>query len=305
MEAWALLLAGALNAGTPLALAALGLLLNERAGVVNLAAEGLMLVAAVAGYAAAVHTASVWVGFACGAAAGALLSSVLGVLVIWLNTNPYATGLALSMFGAGLSSLLGAPYTQQSLGEPPEYGLPWLADIPFWGTVLFKQHPLVYGTMALAGTIAWFLYRTRAGLVLRAVGESPQAAHELGHAVRHIRLVAVVVGGALCGLGGSYISLVYTPLWAEGMVAGKGWMALALVAFGTWHPGRIGLGAVLFGGLTLLQLHLQGQGAQIAPQLLGALPYLATVLVLVLISSRHTFLTRHKPASLGQPFTPA
>ena len=304
MDSLALLLAATLNSGTVLAFAALGLLINERAGIVNLGAEGMMLVAAVAGYAAAFHTGSDWLGFAGGAAAGALLAAAFGVLVIWLNTNQYATGLALSLFGAGFSAFVGIRYTQAKLGERSSFELPYLADIPFIGPAFFRQHPMVYIAIALTAALAWFLYRSRAGLVLRAIGESPESAHALGYPVRRIRLVAVMVGGALCGLSGAYISVVYTPLWVEGMVAGKGWIALALTTFATWRPARVLLGAYLFGGVTMLQFHLQGEGVQIASQFLTMLPYLATIGVLVLISRNATFIRVNMPAAIGKPFFP-
>ena len=304
MDSLALLLAATLNSGTVLAFAALGLLINERAGIVNLGAEGMMLVAAVAGYAAAFHTGSDWLGFAGGAAAGALLAAAFGVLVIWLNTNQYATGLALSLFGAGFSAFVGIRYTQAKLGERSSFELPYLADIPFIGPAFFRQHPMVYIAIALTAALAWFLYRSRAGLVLRAIGESPESAHALGYPVRRIRLLAVMLGGALCGLSGAYISVVYTPLWVEGMVAGKGWIALALTTFATWRPARVLLGAYLFGGVTMLQFHLQGEGVQIASQFLTMLPYLATIVVLVLISRNATFIRVNMPASIGKPFFP-
>ena len=304
MDSFALLLAATLNSGTVLAFAALGLLINERAGIVNLGAEGMMLVAAVAGYATAVHTGSDTLAFAGGAAAGALLAAAFGVLVIWLNTNQYATGLALSLFGVGFSAFVGIGYTQAKLGERPTFAIPYLSDIPFVGPAFFRQHPMVYLAIALTAALAWFLYRSRAGLVLRAVGESPESAHALGYPVRRIRLLAVMVGGALCGISGAYISVVYTPLWVEGMVAGKGWIALALTTFATWRPARVLLGAYLFGGVTMLQFALQGEGVQIASQFLTMMPYLATILVLVLISRNATFIRVNMPASIGKPFFP-
>jgi simple sugar transport system permease protein len=304
MDAVALLIAATLNAGTVIAFAALGLLINERAGIVNLGAEGMMLVAAIAGFAVAVNTGSPWLGLAAGAVAGALLAAAFGLLVIWLNTNQYATGLALSLFGAGFSAFIGIRYTQERLPEQPPLPIPGLADIPFVGPALFRQHPMVYGAIALTFVLAWFLYRSRAGLVLRAVGESPESAHALGYPVRRIRLAAVMVGGALCGISGAYISVVYTPLWVEGMVAGKGWIALALTTFATWRPARVLLGAYLFGGVTMLQFHLQGEGVQVPSQLLTMLPYLATIVVLVLISRNATWIRVNMPASLGKPFFP-
>jgi len=264
----------------------------------------MMLVAAVAGYATAVHTGSDWMAFAGGAAAGALLAAAFGVLVIWLNTNQYATGLALSLFGTGFSAFVGIRYTQEKLTERPSFQIPGLADIPFIGPALFRQHPMVYIAIALTAALAWFLYRSRAGLVLRAIGESPESAHALGYPVRRIRLMAVMVGGALCGISGAYISVVYTPLWVEGMVAGKGWIALALTTFATWRPARVLLGAYLFGGVTMLQFHLQGEGVQIPSQFLTMMPYLATIIVLVLISRNATFIRVNMPASIGKPFFP-
>jgi len=304
MDALPLLIAATLNAGTVLALAALGLLINERAGVVNLGAEGLMLMGAIAGFAAALHSGSDGVAFVAGAAAGGAFAAIFGLLVVYLSTNQYATGLALSLFGAGLSAFVGVGYVQGKLGERPQFALPWLADLPFIGPALFRQHPMVYGVIALTAALAWFLYRSRAGLVLRAVGESPESAHALGYPVRRIRLAAVVAGGALCGLAGAYVSVVYTPLWVEGMVAGKGWIALALTTFATWRPARVLLGAYLFGGVTMLQFHLQGQGVDVPNQFLGMLPYLATIVVLVLISSNAAWIKANMPASLGKPFSP-
>ncbi|WP_067061983.1 ABC transporter permease [Roseateles chitosanitabidus] len=304
METYALLIAATLNAGTLIALAALGLLINERAGVVNLGAEGMMLVAAIAGFAAAVHSGSDVVGFLAGIGAGALMALAFGLLAVYLNTNQYATGLALSLFGAGFSAFVGQNYVQAKLTERPHFAVPGLADLPFIGPALFRQHPLVYGAIALTALLAWALARTRTGLVLRAVGESPESAHALGYPVRRIRLGAVVVGGALCGLAGAYCSVVYTPLWVEGMIAGKGWIALALTSFATWRPARVLLGACLFGGVTMLQFHLQGQGVQVASQFLSMLPYLATIVVLVLISRNESFIRANMPASLGRPFHP-
>ena len=304
MDVYALLLAATLNAGTVLALAALGLLINEKAGVVNLGAEGMMLCAAIVGFATVVNTGNDWLGFAAGAVAGALMAGAFGVLVIWLNTNQYATGLALSLFGVGLSAFAGIDYVQAKLPDRVQFNWLGLGDVPFIGPALFRQHPLVYGAMLLAVALIWVLYRSRAGLVLRAVGESPQSAHALGYPVRRVRLAAVMAGGALCGLAGAYLSLVYTPLWVEGMVAGKGWIALALTTFATWRPARVLLGAYLFGGVTMLQFHLQAQGVQIPSQVLSMLPYLATIVVLALISRNPTWIRVNMPASLGKPFHP-
>ncbi|RID98143.1 ABC transporter permease [Simplicispira hankyongi] len=302
MESWALLIGSTLSAGTVLAIAALGLLINEKAGIVNLGAEGMMLCAAIAGFATVVHTGNPWLGFAAGMLAGALLAAVFGWLVIWLGTNQYATGLALSLFGVGFSAFAGIHYVQARMPEIPKFTLPWLRDLPLVGPALFRQHPLVYLTVAFAGVLVWFLYRTRAGLILRSVGESPESAHALGYPVRRIRLAAVMAGGALCGLAGAYISTVYTPLWVENMVAGRGWIALALTTFATWRPGRVLLGAYLFGGVTMLQFQLQVSGVQVPSQWLSMLPYLATIVVLALISRNPAWIRVNMPASLGKPF---
>jgi general nucleoside transport system permease protein len=300
-----LLIAATLGAGTPLAIAGLGLLINERAGVVNLGAEGLMLVAAVSGFAIAFHSGSAWLGLGAGALAGAVVAAGFGWLVIWLNTNQYATGLAVSLFGAGFSAFAGVDYVGRKLAGPVDHSIPVLRDLPFLGTALFRQHPVVYAAVALAAATAWFLHRTRAGLVLRSIGESPESAHALGYPVRRIRLLAVIVGGAVCGVAGAYLSVVYAPLWVEGMVAGRGWIALALTVFATWRPARVLLGAYLFGGVTMLQFHLQAQGVQLPSEFMGMLPYLATVVVLVLISRKAAWIRVNMPASLGKPFFPA
>ncbi len=216
-----------------------------------------------AGFAAVVHTGNDWLGFAAGVGAGALLAAVFGVLVIWLNTNQYATGLALSLFGAGFSAFVGIGYVQEKLPERPHFAHPRAGRHPAARPGAVPPAP-AWSTWRsrFVAWLIWFLYRSRAGLVLRSVGESPESAHALGYPVRRIRLAAVVAGGALCGLAGAYLSVVYTPLWVEGMVAGKGWIALALTTFATWRPARVLLGAYLFGGVTMLQFHLQGAGVR-------------------------------------------
>jgi general nucleoside transport system permease protein len=304
MNEWALLVAATLAAGTPLAIAGMGLLVNERVGVINLGAEGLMLVAAVTGYATAVETGSAWLAFTAGAAAAALLAAAFGWLVIWLNANQYATGLAVSLFGSGFSAFVGVGYVGRKLAIPLNHSVPFLGDIPFLGPALFRQHPVVYLAMALCAFLAWFFWRTRTGLVLRAIGESPDSAHALGYPVRWTRLAAVVVGGALCGVGGAFVSVAYTPLWVQGMVAGRGWIALALTVFATWRPSRLLFGAYLFGGVTMLQLTLQAQGVRLPAEFMSMLPYLATVFVLVLISHNPGWIRLNMPASLGKPFFP-
>ena len=304
MESYALLIAATLNAGTVLAIASLGLLINEKAGIVNLGAEGMMLCAAIAGFATVVHTGSDIMGFVAGMVAGGVLAAIFGGLVIWLNTNQYATGLALTLFGSGFSAFAGISYVQEKMPDRTSFAIPYLSDIPLIGTALFRQHPLVYLTMIFAFVLIWFFYRTRSGLILRSVGENPTSAHGLGYPVRWIRMAAVVTGGALCGLAGAYLSIIYTPLWVEGMVSGKGWIALALTTFATWRPARVLLGAYLFGGVTMLQFHLQTRGLEVPSQILSSLPYLATILVLALISRNPRWIKINMPASIGQPFYP-
>jgi simple sugar transport system permease protein len=304
MDSYALLWAATMNAGTVLALASLGLLINEKSGVVNLGAEGMMLCAAVAGFATVSITGSDALGFLAGMAAGALMAALFGVLVIWLNTNQYATGLALSLFGAGFSAFVGVGFVQAKLPERMSYEVPFLADIPVLGQALFRHHPLVYGAIALTLALVYFLYRTRSGLVLRAVGESPESAHALGYSVRKIRLMAVIFGGAMCGLAGAYIAIIYTPLWVEGMTAGKGWIALALTTFATWRPARVLFGAYLFGGVTMLQFHMQASGVEVPTQFLSMLPYISAIVVLAIISRNPRWVRINMPASMGKPFFP-
>lgn len=286
-----LLLTSSIDSGTPLLLAALGLIINERSGVINLGAEGLMLIAAITGFATALATNNDALALLAGAAAAALFAVFFGLLVIWLNANQYAAGLSLSLFGSGFSAFVGIRYSQESLAVASHRGP-------------FSHHYLVYVAVLLTLALSWFLFRSKTGLVLRAVGESPEAAQALGYPVRSIRLAAVVVGGALVGLAGAYVSVVSTPLWVEGMIAGKGWIALALTTFATWRPARALLGAYLFGGVTMLQLNLQGRGVNLPVELLTALPYLATILVLVLISRNPRWIAANMPTSLGKPFYP-
>ncbi len=304
MNEVAFLIAATLSSGTPLALAGLGLLINEKVGVVNLGAEGMMLIAAVVGFAAAFHSGSSVVAFAAAAAAGALAAGLFGALVIWLNTNQYATGLAVSLFGGGFSAFVGVGYIGKTLEGRSMNSVPLLGDLPFVGPAFFQQHPMVYLTVVFTIAIGLFFSRTRTGLVLRSVGENPESAHALGYPVRWLRLACVMAGGALCGLGGAYISVVYAPLWAEGMISGRGWIALALTVFATWRAARLLLGAYLFGGVTMLQLALQGAGVDVPSQFMSMLPYLATIVVLVLISSNPAWIRLNMPSSLGKPFYP-
>ncbi|HTD04531.1 ABC transporter permease [Undibacterium sp.] len=303
MENLAALVAASINSGTPLLIAALGLLINERAGVLNLGAEGMMLVAAIAGFAVGYHTHSPLLGFVAGAVAGMLMSSLFAWLTLVLATNQVATGLALSIFGAGLSAFMGQSFVGMSLTTRPT-AIPYLADLPFVGVALFSHHWIVYFSLLLCAAIIWFLYRTRAGLVLRSIGESPESAHALGYPVRSIRFAALLFGGACCGVAGAYLSLVYTPMWVEGLVAGRGWIALALTTFATWRPARVLLGALLFGSVTILQFHFQAIGIAIPSQILSMLPYVATIVVLVLISRNPDWIRLNMPASLGKPFRP-
>lgn len=298
----AALIAATLAAGTPMLLAALGLLVNERAGVINLGAEGMMLMAAVSGFGTALVTGSLALGLLAGMAVGMAMAGLFAALAVGLAANQYASGLALTLFGAGLSAFVGLPWVGRSLPALAVSPLPVLGELPFFGEALFRQHWTVYLSWLLLAAVAWALARTRVGLVVRAVGESAEAAHAMGFPVRAIRTGALVFGGACCGLAGAYLSLVYTPLWVEGMVAGRGWIALALTTFATWRPMRVLLGAYLFGSVTMIQFHLQGEGVQIAPQLLSMLPYLATIVVLVLISRNGSFIRLNMPADLGRPF---
>ena len=304
MNEIAALIASTLSAGTPLLLAATGIVVSEKSGVVNLGIEGIMLVAAVAGFGAAHASGVPELGFVAGAVAGAALALLFAALTLGLLTNQYATGLALALFGGGISAFLGQRLQGESLAARTADGIPWLGELPVIGPALFAQHWLVYFALLLVGAVAWFLHRTRGGLVLRAVGESPEAAHALGVPVRRIRTLALVFGGACAGLAGAFLSVIYTPLWSEGMVAGRGWIALALVVFATWRPGRVLLGAYLFGGVTMLQFYLQGKGVDVPSQLLAMTPYVATIAVLALISRNARWIRINMPASLGKTFSP-
>lgn len=297
-------LSATLLAGTPLIIAALGLLMNERAGVLNLGAEGMMSLGAVYGFIAALLFSSPVLGLAAGLMAGALVAGGFALLTITLQANQVASGLALAIFGVGLAGFVGKPYESQSLKAVGEWSIPLLADIPWLGPIFFQQQPMVYLSWVLFGAVWWFLYRSRSGLLLRAVGEDPAAAHAIGRSVVGVRYLAVIFGGALCGLGGACLSIFYAPMWVEGLIAGRGWIALALVVFATWRPFRVLLGAYLFGGVLIAQLFLQGSGVKISvpSQLLSSLPYLATIIVLVLISRDSRRIRQHSPASLGRAF---
>ncbi|NAZ37069.1 ABC transporter permease [Rubellimicrobium sp. CFH 75288] len=298
----ALLFASLMVASTPILLAALGELVAERAGVLNLGVEGMMITGAVAGFAAAHASGSAALGFLGAAAGGAALSALFAVLVLWLRANQVATGLALTLFGLGFAALVGQGYVGLRAPPVPRPEIPLLRDIPVLGPVLFRHDLVVYLALGLVAGVWWFLHRTGAGLRLRAVGENHDAAHALGHDVRRIRLLAVLFGGACAGLGGAYLSLVRVPQWTEGLTAGAGWIALAIVVFASWRPWRLLLGAWLFGGLTVLQLNLQAARVPVPVELLSTAPYLVTILVLVVISSGRGRAALAAPGSLGQPF---
>ncbi|MCL4760608.1 MAG: ABC transporter permease [Burkholderiales bacterium] len=302
MDQLAQLVALTLAAGTPLVYAALGELVTEKSGVLNLGVEGMMIVGAVAAFAVAATTQNPWLGVLAGMAAGAALSAVFAVLALTLLSNQVATGLALSLFGIGLSAFVGLEYVAVVIEGIPPVAISGLSDLTLVGTLLFAHNPLVYLSLALFALVQWFLYRTRAGLVLRAVGESPQSAHAIGYPVLAIRYLAVLFGGACAGLAGAYLAVAYTPLWVEGMTAGRGWIALALVVFATWKPWRVLAGAYLFGGVTLAQFQAQALGLDVPSQFLSMLPYLATIAVLAIISRDAATIRLNAPASLGKPF---
>ena len=293
-----------LAAGTPLVFAALGELVVEKSGVLNLGVEGMMLVGAVTSFIVAAATQSPWLGVGAGALAGAALSLIFAVIALTLRANQVAPGLALTLFGVGLSAFVGRGYLSVVIEGIGPLALPALTDLPVVGRLLFGHNPLVYVSLALFVAVQAFLYRTRAGLVLRAVGESPQSAHAIGYRVIAIRYAAVVFGGACAGLGGAYLAVAYTPSWVEGMTAGRGWIALALVVFATWKPWRVIVGAYLFGSVTLAQFQAQASGVAIASQLLAMLPYVATIVVLAIISRDATTIRLNAPASLGKPYHP-
>lgn len=297
-----LLLASLMVASVPILLAAIGELVVERAGVLNLGVEGMMIVGAVVGFVAAVGTGSPLLGFLGGAAGATALSLIFALLTQALLANQVATGLALTLFGLGLSSMIGQGYVGQKPPLTADVPFGPLADIPFLGTVLLSHDPMVYASIAAVAAVWVFLARSRGGLVLRAVGESHEAAHALGYKVIRIRVLAIMFGGAMAGLGGAYVSLVRVPQWTDGITAGAGWIALAIVVFASWRPWRVLLGAWLFGGITALQLNLQAAGVQIPVALLSMSPYLITILVLVLMSSGRGRASLSAPAALGQNF---
>ena len=298
------ILAATIAAGTPLVFAALGELVTEKAGVLNLGVEGMMLIGAIAGFATAVTTGNLWLGTVAGMAAGAAMSAIFAVLTLNLMANQVASGLALTLFGLGLSAFVGKPFEGVSLLREGAPSLPLLGDLPVLGPILFRQHYLVYVSWAVFAAVSWFLFRSRAGLVLRSVGESPDSAHAIGYPVIRIRWLATLFGGALAGVGGAFLAVFYAPMWVEGMVAGRGWIALALVVFATWRPARVMIGAYLFGGVTIAQFFAQGGGIAIPAPFLSALPYLATIIVLVVISRNVATIRLNSPVSLGRSYRP-
>ena len=305
MDSMIPVLAGTLAAATPLIFAGLGELVAERSGVINLGVEGMILIGAIAGFAAAAETGlGPAAGLPAGALAGMGAALVFAVFALSLAANQAACGLALTIFGIGLSAFIGQHYVSYSLPGLKPLSIPLLSDIPVIGPVLFHQDAVVYLSLAAFALVAWTLAKTRLGLLLKAVGESPEAAHAIGYPVLAICYGAVLFGGAMAGLGGAYLSTVYTPLWVQNMSAGRGWIAVALVVFAAWKPGRLLLGAYLFGAVTILQFHAQGLGIALPVQLLAALPYLATIVVLVLISRDRRLLQLNLPASLGKPYLP-
>ena len=291
-------------ASTPLLIAALGEVVAERSGVLNLGVEGMMIVGAVAAFATAHATGSPYLGLLGGAAAGVVLAMLFALMAIWLATNQVATGLALALFGLGVAGLVGEAFVGLPGVKLPPIVLPVLADIPILGPVLFAQDLLFYLSLALTVGVALFLFRSRSGLRLRAVGDAPASAHSLGIGVLQTRTLAVLFGGVCAGLGGAQLTLVYTTQWIENITAGRGWIALALVVFATWRPLRVVAGAYLFGAVTIAQFHAQALGIAVPSQLLSALPYLATITVLVIIASNRRFTMVNTPASLGQAFVP-
>lgn len=297
-------LASTVAAATPLIIAALGVLVSERAGVLNLGVEGMMLIGAVTAFAVGVSSGSLLLGYLAAISAGTTVALLFAVLVLSLQTNQVATGLALALFGIGLSAFLGRSFVGTPIDRLPELDIPLLSDIPLLGPLLFRYDAVVYLAGLLFVAVSWFLYRSRLGLRLRAIGEAPAVAHSLGEPVIRIRYFATMFGGAMSGLAGAYLSTALTPMWVEGMSAGRGWIVLALVVFATWRPLRVLLGAYLFGGVSVLQLYAQGFGVTVPSEFLSMLPYLATIVVLVLICRDPKAILLNQPASLGRSFHP-
>ncbi len=297
-----LILLTVVSAATPLLLAATGELVAEKSGVLNLGVEGMMLIGAVCGFVVSLTTGVWMLGVLAGALAGVAMSLIFAVLTLLLLANQVASGLALTLFGIGLSSLLGIPFIGLPVEKIPALSIPVITDIPIFGSLFFGQDFLIYLSIVMVFLVHWFLNHTRGGLILRAVGESHDSAHSIGYSVIKIRFLAVMFGGAMAGLGGAFLSLSYTPMWVEHMTAGRGWIALALVVFAAWKPRRLLIGAYLFGSVSILQLHLQGIGVQVPGQVLSMLPYVVTIVVLVLISKNASRVKLNAPACLGKVF---
>ncbi|MEM0898486.1 MAG: ABC transporter permease [Pseudomonadota bacterium] len=298
------IIATVMTAATPLLIAATGELVVERAGVLNLGVEGMMVVGAVAGFAGAQLTGNAWGGVGLAIACGAAFSLLFGILALTLATNQVATGLSLTLLGLGVSGMVGEAFIGQPGVKMASVNIPGLSDLPIVGPLLFGQDPIFYISIALVVGVSWFLFKTRAGLQLRAIGNNHGSAHALGIRVITVRYLAVMFGGACAGLAGAQLSLVYTPQWTEDMTAGRGWIALALVVFASWRPGRVLIGAYLFGAVTIAQFHAQAFGVAIPSQLLSALPYVSTIVVLVLISANRRMTMQNTPAALGKTFVP-
>jgi ABC-type uncharacterized transport system permease subunit len=290
------------TAATPLVFAAVGEVVVEKAGVLNLGVEGMMIIGAIAAFATAVSTGSEVLAILAGAGAGVLIAIIFGVLTVYLQSNQVATGLALTIFGLGLSALIGHSYVGKTFDGLAKLNIPGISDIPIIGPVLFGHDALVYLSVVSVAIVASVLTRTRTGLLIRAVGENHDAAHSIGYSVTLVRMGAIMFGGAMAGIGGAYLSIAYTPLWVENMTAGRGWIALALVVFASWKPWRAFFGAYLFGGITIIQLYAQGMGVEVSAQFLSMLPYIATILVLVIISRDSARARLDAPACLGKNF---
>jgi len=299
------ILAGTLAATVPLLFAALGELVAEKSGMLNLSVEGMMAVGAAAAFVTVATTGSHWLGFVAGAGSALLLSAVFAVVTIFFMANQVATGLAVGVFGLGISAAIGKNHEGTTVPTMDKLDFGPLSDLPVIGPGLFSHDPMVYIAILCAIALWYALARTRIGLVIRAVGESPQSAHALGYRVRGIRFLAVLFGGAMAGIGGAYLSVVYTALWADGMVAGRGWIAVALVVFGSWMLPRVAAGAYLFGAISLLELSIQGLGLNVPSQLLSASPYIITIIVLAVISRNLAFIRLNSPMSLGQTYKPS
>ena len=295
-------LAGTFSAATIFLLAALGELVAEKSGVLNLSVEGMMAVSAAVGFVVTYETGSHIAGFALAGATGVLVSLVFAVTAITFLANQVATGLAVGILGLGLSALIGRDYESLTIASTGGVNIPVLSELPLIGQVLFQQNLVVYLTFLLALAIGFTLKHTRLGLAIRSTGENPHAAQALGFPVFLIRYCCVAFGGLLAGFAGAYASTIYTPLWADGMIAGRGWIAVALVVFGTWKTGRIAFGALLFGMVSLGELIAQSMGASIPSQLLSSLPYIVTIVVLAIISSDRARMRLHSPFSLGETF---